>query len=288
MDFSEARDTLWLATLLYGAGVVAGISLASRGNKLVSRLLPLFLILGGFIAQTQGLAIRGQLVKGCPLGNGMERIQFMLWSVVLGYLIMRLLLRLNLLGSFCAGLASLGGILSLLSHDLDTPYWLEKDYQRLFSGPWIELHASVAIFSYGLFALLAVVSSMYLVQQNALHSKRPSKLGPYLPSMNKLEVGGERLLLVGVIFLTVSIAVGTLHWGQSPENLSSVKLGVTLALWIAYCGLWYLHFRQKLYGKKFAKGCILLFAIAVLSLGFVRSAGDRINPSPESSAEDAP
>jgi len=243
-------------------------------------MAPLALILLGFLVQTRGLYLRGLEVRGCPLGNNMERIQFILWSVVLGYLIVRLLFRLNLLGSFSAGLASLGGAVSLLVPGLDESYSVP-----LFSGPWIELHASVAIFSYGLFALLAVVSVMYLVQQKALRSKRPGKLGPHLPSMNHLEIGGERLLLVGVIFLTVSIAVGSLNWIREPENVSAAKLAVTLALWLAYCTLWHLHFRQRLYGQKFAKACIALFVAAVLSLGLVRTADER-NESSSASPSD--
>lgn len=287
MDFNDARTLLWLASGLYGGALATGFGLASRGARAVSSMAPLVLILLGFVVQTRGLYLRGLDVHGCPLGNNMERIQFILWSVVLGYLIVRLLFRLNLLGSFSAGLASLGGATSLLPSGLDKAYWLEPGYERLFPGPWIELHASVAIFSYGLFALLAVVSVMYLVQQKALRSKRPGKLGPHLPSMSQLETGGERLLLVGVIFLTVSIAVGSLHWVRAPENVSPAKLGVTLALWLAYCALWYLHFRQRLYGQKFAKACIALFVAAVLSLGLVRSAGERPVPSPTPSAEDA-
>ncbi len=280
MDLNEARDLLWLAAILYGAGLVTGLSLASKRSKLASSLIPLVLIVAGFIAQTKGLAARGELVKGCPLGNGLELIQFILWSVVFGYLIIRVLFRLNLLGSFAAGLACLGGAASLLAPTLDENYWAMKGYDGIFSNHWVELHASVAIFSYGIFGLLAVVSVMYLIQQNALKAKRSGTLSPFLPSIHQLETAGERLLLVGSVFLTGSIVVGSLDWTRSPESVSSAKVGLTVLLWLAYCALWYLHFRQKLYGKKFAKACIALFVVAILSLGVVRSAAERA-PEPE-------
>ena len=132
IDWNESRDLLWLAVILYGVGLVLGLRLASKTNKLVSSFLPLAIIITGFVAQTQGLALRGQLVKGCPLGNGMERIQFILWSLVLGYLIIRVLFRLNLLGSFAAGVASLGGALSLLILPLTSPIGKRKT-TRAFS-----------------------------------------------------------------------------------------------------------------------------------------------------------
>ena len=233
--------------------------------------------------------MRGQLVKGCPLGNGMERIQFILWSLVVGYLIIRVLFRLNLLGSFAAGVASLGGALSLLFPTLDSPYWEKDGYDGLFSNHWVELHASVAIFSYGIFGLLATVSVMYLIQQKALQTKRSGSLAPFLPSIQQLETAGSRLLLIGSVFLTSSIVVGSLDWTRPTGSVSYAKVVITIALWLAYCSLWYLHFRQKLFGKKFAKACITLFAVAILSLGVVRSAVSDNSPSspqPQSSDVD--
>ena len=289
MDWNESRDLLWLAAILYGIGLVSGLRLVSKTNKLVSSLVPLAIIIAGFVAQTQGLAMRGQLVKGCPLGNGMERIQFILWSLVVGYLIIRLLFRLNLLGSFAAGVASLGGALSLLFPTLDSPYWEKDGYDGLFSNHWVELHASVAIFSYGIFGLLATVSVMYLIQQKALRTKRSGSLAPFLPSIQQLETAGSRLLLIGSVFLTSSIVVGSLDWTRPTGSVSYAKVVITIALWLAYCSLWYLHFRQKLFGKKFAKACITLFAVAILSLGVVRSAVSDNSPSspqPQSSDVD--
>ena len=289
MDWNESRDLLWLAAILYGIGLVSGLRLVSKNNKLVSSLVPLAIIIAGFVAQTQGLAMRGQLVKGCPLGNGMERIQFILWSLVVGYLIIRVLFRLNLLGSFAAGVASLGGALSLLFPTLDSPYWEKEGYDGLFSNHWVELHASVAIFSYGIFGLLATVSVMYLIQQKALRTKRSGSLAPFLPSIQQLETAGSRLLLIGSVFLTSSIVVGSLDWTRPTGSVSYAKVVITIALWLAYCSLWYLHFRQKLFGKKFAKACIILFAVAILSLGVVRSAvtdNSPSSPQPQSSDVD--
>ena len=154
------------------------------------------------------LGLERELVQGCPLGNGMERIQFILWSLVLGYLIIRVLFRLNLI--FAAGVASIGGALSLSFPSLDSAYWEKSGYDGLFSNHWVELHASVAIFSYGIFGLLATVSVMYLIQRKALRTKRPGSLAPFLPSIQQMEIAGARLLLIGSVFLTCSIVVGSL------------------------------------------------------------------------------
>ena len=72
--------------------------------------------------------------------------------------------------ALCSGMAAVFGSHSF-KKEWDYPYWLIHP-TILFSDPWIELHASIAIFSYGIFALLAIVSSMYLIQRKAILSKK--------------------------------------------------------------------------------------------------------------------
>lgn len=176
-----------------------------------------------------------------------------------------------MLGTFCAGVSLLFGSFSLSIKQWNAPYWLVDGYTRLFKDPWIELHASIAIFSYGLFCLLAVVSIMYLSQRQALLSKRSGFLGPYLPPIQDLELAALRLLAVGVSFLTLSMVVGAMHWTRHPEFVSQEKLAVTTALWIGYLVLLGMRLSNRLYGSKFAKWTIALFAVALLSLSLVSS-----------------
>ena len=172
--------------------------------------------------QTRALYLRGIEVHGCPLGNGLERTQFILWSLIIAYLLLRLLWHLNLLGTFCAGVSFAFGILSLSLQDFDHAYWTASGYERLFKDPWIELHASIAIFSYGLFCLLTVVSLMYLSQRRALLSRKPAALGSFLPPIQELEKVGLDYP-IGVCFLTLSIIVGTMHWTRHPEFVSHLS-----------------------------------------------------------------
>ena len=287
MDLEESRDLFWIASMLYGAGLACGFAFVWKSSKKAAAFASLLLIFAGFVAHTKGLALRGELVKGCPLGNGMERIQFILWSLVLGYLIIRLLFRLNLLGSFSAGLACLGGVASLAFPSLDSPYWEKQGYDGIFPNHWVELHASVAIFSYGIFGLLAIVSLMYLLQRKSLQSKRAGAVARLLPSIQQLETAGSRLLLIGSVFLTCSIVVGALDWSRAPDALSATKVGLTIGLWLAYCILWFLHFSKRLFGQKFAKVCIFLFFVAICSLGFVRSSTVPVAESSLTSKNDA-
>ncbi len=271
MNFHDVRDLLWLSTACYGASFILGM--IKTRYRFPNGLLesPFVIILIGFCLQTRALYIRGIEIHGCPLGNGLERTQFILWSLILAFLLLRLIWKLNLLGTFCAGVSLFLGSLSLSLPAWDTPYWTADGYTRLFQDPWIELHASIAIFSYGLFCLLAVVGMMYLSQRQALLSRRTGFLGPYLPPIQELDVAGFRLLAVGVSFLTLSMVVGTMHWTRHPEFVSQEKLTITTALWIGYLLLLVMRLTNRLYGSRFAKWTIALFIIALFSLSLVNS-----------------
>jgi len=123
---------------------------------------------------------------------------------------------------------------------------------------------------------------MYLSQRQALLSRKPGFLGPYLPPIQELEVAAIRLLAVGVAFLTLSMVVGTMHWTRHPEFVSGSKLTVTTALWVGYLFLLGMRLSNRLYGSRFAKWSIGLFALALLSLSIVSSKSKKqafYNPS---------
>ncbi len=271
MNFNDARELLWLAGGLYGLAFVVGLFKIFKVERQHVSQVTFIAVCIGFIMHTRALYIRGLDVQGCPLGNAMERVQFILWSLILAFLIIRLLWRLDLLGTFCAGMAFIGGWLVMLIPECDPSYWLSPNYQKLFSNPWIELHASIAIFSYGLFSLLSIVSGMYLIQRKALLSRKFDKLGSFLPPIQDLEVAAMRLLSIGVLFLTTSVLVGGIHWTKDPDFAYSSKLVVTLILWAGYLLVFILHFNNKLYGSKFAKTSITLFIVAIASLALVNS-----------------
>ena len=64
------------------------------------------LITLGYVLQNVGLALRGQAVAGCPLGNPFEIVQFNAWSAITFYLVVGVTFRSSLLGYFTAALAA--------------------------------------------------------------------------------------------------------------------------------------------------------------------------------------
>lgn len=263
MDWFQDDARIWiaLATGIYGiAFAFAGVSLAQQRRYL--RPVLFLLILSAWIFHTVGLTIRGYEVRACPLGNPFEILQFITWSMVGLYVLVFPFYRINLLGFFTTALAFGLGMLSLIFPGWDHPY-----AEALFGGnPWVELHAALAISSYGVFGLLSLIAVMYLIQQHGLKSKHTNPFFRFLPSIIELDLVGMRLLSTGLIIFTSAILVGSLYWIPNFDNVSPFKLSATLILWVAYFAAWFLRFRHRLASRNFAWACITLFCLALFSL----------------------
>lgn len=255
------RQWLWLAAGFYLGGFLLGTwSLLRRGRP--SGVAVYALIALGYALQLVGLGLRGRAVGGCPLGNTFEIFQFTAWSAITLYLVIGVTFRSSVLGYFTAGLAA---TVTLVSLALRT--WDAERRVKIFGGnPWIELHAALAVFSYGVFALLALTSLMLLLRNFSLKSKHPGGVFTFLPSMLDLDHIGLRLLTAGVVLLAASLGVGSVYWLREPESVSPLKLLITVAVWLAYLVALTLRLRGRLLAQRFAWVGLALFAAALLSL----------------------
>lgn len=267
-----------VAAVIYGASFLMGI-ISFLIRRPYPRAVLFALLCGGFLIQTLGLNLRGAEIKACPLGNPFEIAQFLAWSLVLLFFIIGPAFRLRLLGFFTAGLAALlaGGSFALPSWDRPYP-------PGIFGGnPWIELHASLAIFSYGIFAILALISVMFLIQQHGLKKKQFKGVYQYLPSVQQLDLMARRLLITGVAVLSASLAFGAVFWLNNHDLVPVFKLTATCLLWIGYLTVLVLRIQKKLVTRRHAIATIILFLFAMASLWPVESARDPATSTVEES-----
>jgi HemX protein len=260
-DFTD-RTWLWAAAGFYFAGFALGtIALLRHGRP--SGGANYALIAVGYILQLIGLGVRGRAVGGCPLGNQFEFFQFTAWSAITLYLFVGVTFRNSLLGYFTSSLTAALTIVSL-----SIPAWDATRRTHIFgSNPWIELHAALAVFSYGVFALLALTSILFLLRNHSLKSKRLGGWFSFLPSILDLDHIGVRLLAAGVAILMVSLAVGSVYWVQDMASVNLTKLLVTVFIGVAYAAALTLRLRGVLLANRFAWACLVLFVAALLSLG---------------------
>jgi len=264
-DLSD-RQWLWCAAGFYCAGLLLGTVSLIRGQR-TSGLLISLAILAGYALQNIGLGIRGHATGGCPLGNRFEIFQFTAWSAITLYLVVGVTFRSSLLGYFTAGLGAALTIASLALPSLDAT----RRAHIFGNNPWLELHAALALFSYGIFALLALTSALFLFRHYSLKSKRLDGWFSFLPSILDLDQIAVRLLGTGVGVLGVSLAVGAVYWMRDTASVNSAKLLITVAVGVAYAAALGFRLGGRLLAKRFAWTCLALFAAALLSLGPVNA-----------------
>jgi ABC-type uncharacterized transport system permease subunit len=273
------RTWLWLASACYLIGLILGTTALLRDRR-QSRFAIYGLVAAGFVLQTLGLYLRGEAVKRCPIGNTFEIFQFTAWSAILLYLLVGATFRLSLLGYFTSCLSA---VLTLAS--LAAPAWDTPAHTAAFGGnAWVEFHAALALFSYGVFGLLALTSIMYLLQTYSLKRKHLHGLFSFLPSILELDQIGIRLLVVGVLLMTWSLGVGSVHWVQDLSSVDLPKLLITTGVWFAYTAAMALRLWNRLVSQRLAWTCTVLFAIALLSLPVVNASRHPVAPAASTSA----
>lgn len=262
---------------IYGIAFLFGLVMLLL-RKPYSRAVMFALLTGGFLIQTLGLNLRGAEIKACPLGNSFEIAQFISWSLVLLFFIIGPAFKLRLLGFFTAGLAAF-----LAGGALLVPAWDQPYPPGIFGGnPWIELHAALAIFSYGVFAILALVSMMFLIQQHGLKKKQFKGVYQYLPSVQQLDLMAKRLLLTGVIVLSAALVFGAVFWINNLDLVPVFKLAATCLIWLGYLIVVVLRMQKKLVTRHHAIACIILFLLAMASLWPVQTARGDQSAGPDS------
>ncbi len=276
MHLLTDRNLLWFAAALYLVGALLGLVAILRERR-HSRATMYVILAAGYTFQTVGLYVRGMAVGGCPLGNTFELVQFTAWSASTLYLVIGPAFRLSLLGFGTAALAA-GLTLASLLH----PTWDAALRSNVFGGnAWIEFHAALALFSYGVFGLLALVALMYWIRDYGLKHKRVGGAFALLPSIRDLDHMGLRLLATGVVLLAASLAVGSVWWLREPASVNLPKLLATVGVFAAYALALGLRLRGNLVGRRLALACIALFAAALLSIRPV-DASRNTSPAPGS------
>lgn len=250
---------LGAGALLYLAAFVVALVSMLRGRPL-PRMAIFGPILVAFGLQTIGLYKRGLEIGSCPVGNPFETLHFIAWSLMLIYMLVGPVFRTSLLGFFSSALAAVMSLLAFM------PDW-DNPHPPLFGGnPLVESHAALAVFSYGVFGLLAVTSVMYLLQHFALKRKRARGLYSFLPSIAELESINLRLLVVSLIFFTPAVLLGAVVWWEVPESVTLPKLLLAWGTWLGYLIALVLRSVQRLHTSRFALVGIGLFLIALVTL----------------------
>ncbi len=252
------RLLLLLSTIAFLVALVHAIIAIRAGQWKESRwhMAPMAV---GFAFQSAFLYLRGQQHGRCPLTNLFEVFIFIGWSIMLLYFLVGGAFRLSLLGVFTAPLLTLLQTISLLS-----PFdQIEAKHGKV--NPWLELHAAVALIGYAAFALACIAGIMFLLQERQLKKHRINALFHQLPPIHDLAKAIERLVLLGVILLSVALAAAF----KINIPITNAKMLFSWGVWLLYAGILFVMWRRQFSARHTAQLAIGGFAIVFISIWIV-------------------
>lgn len=207
----------------------------------------------GFALHTLAIIFRGIGAQRLPLSNQYEFATAFSWGIVLFYLIFEKSHKDKTLGAFITPFAFL-----LIGYAAMQNKEVRPLMPALQSG-WLGIHVTMAIFSYGSFALACGLSMMYLFNVD-----RREQSGP---SLEQLDDYSYKAITIGYVLLTLTIITGALwaqkawgrYWAWDPKETWS------LVTWFIYTA--YLHMRKtsKMKGKKAARFAVIGFICVIFT-----------------------
>lgn len=233
-----------------------------RRKQYLSRRISLPLLGLGFLSITLFLVMRGRSIHACPIGNPYEIVTMMVWSSLFFFILISLFFRVNYFGFFTAGMATVTLAAIQLFPELNYAYQVNPADQSHVVG----FHASLAVFSYGIFAVQALFALMYLLQFQGLARRRMGLFFSVLPPLLKLEKLQVGTLATGVFVLSVSLFMGSFSIFHGYGAIPVYKLGATVMVWIVYAVILGLYLCKRLVSANFSRASIIAFAVALLAL----------------------
>ncbi|HXX42760.1 MAG TPA: cytochrome c biogenesis protein CcsA [Chthoniobacterales bacterium] len=261
------RVILFISSICFLAAVVRTI-VELRGKIFRPVRFNFFAIGLGFVFQTAFLSIRGHALGRCPLTNLFEVLVFLAWSVALIYLLIGPVYRLSLMGAFTAPLVVLLQGIALLA-PIDKPHAMKMPV-----NPWLEFHASMSLFAYGVFALACIAGVMYLLQERQLKTHQLRSIFYHLPPLSDLFAAIIRLLWWGFALYTLGLVTGFFIDQPLPTRQVVCAIGV----WLLYAAILQGRYLRRLAPKSVAALCIIGFSAALTLLWGITFTGQMSSP----------
>ncbi|NVJ67739.1 MAG: cytochrome c biogenesis protein CcsA [Gammaproteobacteria bacterium] len=130
------------------------------------------------------------------------------------------------------------------------------------------LHIWLAIISFSLL-LLAAIQSLLVLMLNKKLKTQPAKIHPLMPPLLQMERFNFDLVLIGVLCLTVALALGFFLPTEVIQSQAVHKIILTLLAWFSFCTFIFMYKAAKISGIQFARYTLIAFAL--LAVGFVGS-----------------
>lgn len=252
----------WIAVAAYAVATVLLFTVLAGGTRF--RSLALALVAVAWLAHGIDIGWRG--TQGVhPAESVREALGFLAFIITGGYLLASTRYRLTLGGVVVMPIALVLLLLARLTPAGAAP----EDLSTLG-----RIHISLATIGVAVFAVAAVLSAVYLVEDRALKRKRFDTLaleqgGAPLEPLDRL---AHRLVWVGFPIFTLAMILGAVWTARLGESVGRIEYALATVTWIAFATL---LVARQIYGWRGRRAAILTLegfacALAVLLVYLIR------------------
>src|SRR5262249_46814717 len=256
----------------YAVALVAYIWHFARRNPMVGRTATTLLVAAA-LAHTFVIGMLTMQVGYVPIAGATSAISTFVWLLALSYLYTEMTTDERAMGVFILPLLVVLQAIPALQASVDDPVALQRP---ILKGPLFGLHVSSLLFAYASFALAAVIGVTYVLQFKEIKAKHLGFFYARLPSLQALDRMNHRAVVIGWIFLTLGIIVGTIWAAQAraydavdPQiqamSLHDPKIFVALICWAVYSFELFAAPRIGWGGRRMAYLSAVGFAIVLLN-----------------------
>jgi len=251
-----------ITLLLYAVSFAAYLRNLFVENKWLGRFAALCLG-AGLALHYLALMERARMLQGVPYEDLWGSLSLFAWMVGLIYLGLEMVHRGRSVGPFILPFVI---ILFSLSHIRNV-----SPHPTQARGALFALHITLSILAYSAFALAAVLSAIFLLQNRLLRRRKPGGVFWRFPALDVLERMSRSSTLVGIFALIAGSASGSVwahrlhghYWNGDPKGIISLLI---LACYAAY----FLVSRRTAWrGARAAMFCALNFALVLFSFSIV-------------------
>lgn len=207
------------------------------------------------------IGLRTGLYEHIPLASIFEVMTTVALAVALVYLYVELRTRTHKTGMF---LISFSFVFQTISSAFISN---TGRFPEVLRSPLFGVHTGAAVLGYTSFAVSAIYGVLFLLLYHDLKASRFGLVYQRLPPLEILAKMSLRAAVLGVVFQTVTIAIGALWASQSfPGFYGDPEFILTTAVWLVYVLGIALHYRFGWAGRRTIYFSLIGFALIVFSV----------------------
>ncbi|HZI67908.1 MAG TPA: cytochrome c biogenesis protein CcsA [Thermoanaerobaculia bacterium] len=248
----------WIAVLLYAAAEALAIRSLLRPKGYGGAPA---LVVAGLAAQFAHLYGAAKTLGSVPYRTLGGSLALFGWMLGIAYLVLVLRHRERAIGPFLIPFVLAFSLLGVL-----LPSRAPADPAT--SGSLFAFHVTLAILAYAAFALSFVLSVLYLIQARQIRRGRTGVLFARLPALDVIGRMNRTTVAIGIVVLSVSVALGVAWARQVWTGLGDAKLLFAFVTLLVY-GLLLWMDRRGWEGPRVALLSIVGFALVLFSYTFV-------------------